>query len=67
MKSFLRYIGIIIQILGVMVLAFPFFCGFESNKSLITGLLMVIGGFIVHILVRKRIISKVHPLLILFL
>lgn len=54
MKFFLRYVGIIMQILGVGVLAFPFFCKFESNKSLITGLLIIISGFIVHILVRRR-------------
>ncbi len=54
MKKFLRYFGIIIQILGVAVLAIPFFSGLESNKSLIIGLLMVVLGFIIHILIRKQ-------------
>jgi hypothetical protein len=54
MKTFLRYLGIIIQMIGVAVLAIPFFCGFESNRSLITGVLLVVGGFIIYILIRKR-------------
>jgi len=56
MRNILRYLGIIVQILGVVVLAVPFFCHFESNKSLLVGLLMVVGGFILHIVVRKWII-----------
>jgi uncharacterized protein YjeT (DUF2065 family) len=56
MKTFLRYLGIIIQIIGVVILAIPFFGSFESNQSLITGLLLVVAGFIIHILIRKRTI-----------
>ena len=54
MRNILRYLGIIIQVIGVAVLAVPFFGGFESNKSLLAGLLMVVGGFILHIIIRKR-------------
>ena len=54
MRNVLRYLGIIVQIIGVVVLAIPFFGGFESNRSLLIGLLMVIGGFILHIIIRKR-------------
>ncbi|MDR3060652.1 MAG: hypothetical protein LBU57_00900 [Dysgonamonadaceae bacterium] len=53
MKYFLKYIGIAIQILGVAILAFPFFGGFESNESLTIGLFMILGGFVIHVLIRR--------------
>ena len=54
MKSFLKYIGVTMQILGVLVLAIPFFTRCGSNQILTVGCLTVIGGFIIHILICRK-------------
>lgn len=54
MKLFLKNLGIIIVLLGVSLLAIPFFMGILSNAWLIAGLSFVIGGFIQLIVSNKQ-------------
>lgn len=58
MNSFIRYIGVILVIIGVLVIAIPAFTGGNSNASLIVGLLLEIVGFVFHIVLNRVAMSK---------
>jgi len=53
MKRILKYLGIPIVLVGVVVLAVPFFMGIETNRSLVIGLSLIIGGFLYYIFSEK--------------
>ena len=53
MKELARYSGVIVMIIGVLVLAIPFFAGSTNNTTLLIGLLLVIEGFLGHIYVNS--------------
>jgi uncharacterized membrane protein HdeD (DUF308 family) len=54
MKTLLKSIGVILLLIGVAVLAVPFFNGTRTNMTLGLGLLLVILGFFAHIFLNKR-------------
>lgn len=58
MNSFVRYIGAILVIIGVLVIAIPGFMGTTTNLTLIIGLVLEIVGFALHIILSKRVMSK---------
>lgn len=53
MKEIAKYSGAIVMIIGVAVLAIPFFTNSISNNSLIIGLALVFQGFLGHIFVNN--------------
>jgi hypothetical protein len=55
MNTFLKYSGIFIQLIGVLFLAIPFFGKFQSNTTLLTGWVLVLLGFVLYIVINKRI------------
>jgi uncharacterized membrane protein HdeD (DUF308 family) len=55
MNELLKYLGVIILLIGVAVLAVPFLNGTQSNTLLLTGLGLIIAGFFAHIFINKRI------------
>lgn len=55
MNELLKYLGVIILLLGVGVLAFPFLSGEQSNTFLLVGLFLILGGFFAHIIINKKI------------
>ncbi len=55
MKSLLKYLGAIILLIGVLVIAIPYFIQSTSNMTLGIGLGLVIIGFIVHIFGNKKV------------
>ncbi len=57
MKFLLKNTGIILLIIGVILLAVPFFLHISTNKSLAAGLGLIICGFIAHIIINKKIRS----------
>lgn len=52
MSKFLRYLGIILVLLGVLVLALYYF-GMQSNIMLGTAGFLFIAGIIAHIVTNK--------------
>ena len=54
MNNFKQYIGALIQLIGVLVLAIPYFSGASSNVTLIIGTLLVVVGFLLHIFVGRK-------------
>lgn len=55
MNHFLKNAGIYILIIGVMFLIIPFFCHIQTNKSLLTGWLLITIGIISYIIINKNI------------
>jgi uncharacterized membrane-anchored protein YitT (DUF2179 family) len=55
MKSFLKTIGIVLLLVGVIILIIPFFLYIQTNNSLLTGWLLIVAGFITYIVTNKYI------------
>lgn len=55
MKELKKYLGVIVLLIGVVVLAVPAFQGALNNGILLVGLGIVILGYIGHIFINKRI------------
>lgn len=53
MKEIARYSGVLLMLIGVAVLAIPFFSGNTTNTNLIIGLVLVVEGFLGHIYVNN--------------
>lgn len=54
MRKFLTYLGAIVLLIGVLVLAVPAFIHTTSNVTLYIGIILVILGYILHIVLNKR-------------
>ena len=52
--SALKYLGIFILLIGVVVLIIPTLTGKPSNMYLLVGLLLIIGGLLGHIFFNKK-------------
>jgi len=55
MKTLLKYLGVIILLIGVGILAIPAFTDLRSNQVLLLGLGVVFLGFFAHIFLYKKI------------
>jgi len=53
--SALKYLGVLIILIGVAVLIVPTMIGNPSNTFLMVGLLLIIGGYFSHIVLNKKI------------
>lgn len=53
MKELAKYSGVIVMIIGVLVLAIPFFSGTTNNTNLLIGLVTIIEGFLGHLFVNN--------------
>jgi len=53
--SALKYLGILILLIGVAVLTVPVLQGVLDNTYLAVGLTLVIVGFLSHIVLNKKI------------
>jgi hypothetical protein len=52
--SALKYLGVLILLIGVAVLVVPTLIGIPSNTYLMAGLTIIIVGFLGHIILNKR-------------
>ncbi len=55
MKEFLKYLGSILILVGVALLAFYYFGKMPSNMILASAGIIMVIGFITHIVINKRI------------
>ena len=55
MNEILKYLGVFILLIGVVILAVPFLTGGMTNGILLTGLAAIIIGYLAHIVINKRI------------
>jgi hypothetical protein len=51
----LKYLGVLVLLIGVGVLTVPTIIGNSSNTLLSVGLLLIIFGYFGHILLNKKI------------
>ena len=54
MNEFLKYLGVIVLLIGVAILAVPALTGGMTNSILLTGLALSIVGYLGHIALHKR-------------
>lgn len=54
MNEFIKNLGVIILLIGVLILAIPTFTGGMSNTILLTGLGVILLGYIGHIVINKK-------------
>lgn len=51
----ITYLGVLVQLIGAILLIYLGFTGTsQSNTGLIVGLLLVVVGFLIHILLDKK-------------
>ncbi|MDR0758027.1 MAG: hypothetical protein LBF85_09300 [Tannerella sp.] len=52
--SALKYLGIVVLLVGVVILTVPTIVGAASNTFLLAGMATIIAGFFCHILLNKK-------------
>ena len=55
MNELLKNLGVIILLIGVAILAVPALTGGVSNTILAVGLVVIILGYISHIVINKKL------------
>ena len=55
MKSFLKNLGIWVLVIGDLFLIVPFFLKNTTNTTLTMGLTLVITGFVLYVILNKKI------------
>jgi len=53
MSNLIKYSGLLIILIGVVLLVFSFVKGVTGNTGLITSLLLVVTGFVVYLLTNR--------------
>lgn len=53
--SALKYLGVLLLLVGVAILAVPTYMGTLNNTILTVGIVVVVVGFIGHIILNKKI------------
>lgn len=54
MNELMKYLGAIILLIGVAVLAVPFLSGGMTNTLLLVGLFLILAGFFAHIFLNRK-------------
>jgi len=54
--SALKYLGVLILIIGVAVLTVPTIIDKPSNSYLLIGIFLIVGGYLGHIFLNKKIL-----------
>ncbi len=54
----MKYLGIIIVLLGALTLIVPALANFETNITLAIGMVLLVVGAIVHVLLYKKGMDK---------
>lgn len=54
MNNLFKYLGSILLLIGVLVIAIPHFLDATSNVTLGSGLALVIIGFLAHIILNRK-------------
>ncbi|MCC8133015.1 MAG: hypothetical protein LUG96_07065 [Tannerellaceae bacterium] len=54
MNEFVKYAGVLVLLIGVLILAVPALTGGMTNTLLLTGLGVILLGYIGHIVINKK-------------
>lgn len=55
MNELIKNLGVIVLLIGVAILAVPAMTGGMSNAILLTGLTVIILGYLGHIVINKKV------------
>ncbi len=55
MNEFIKNLGVIVLLIGVVILAVPALTGGMTNAILLTGLVVIVIGYLSHIIINKRV------------
>ncbi|MCC8154872.1 MAG: hypothetical protein LIP01_12135 [Tannerellaceae bacterium] len=55
MNGFVKYVGVLVLLIGVAILAIPALTGSITNTLLLVGLGMIIVGYVGHIFINKKV------------
>jgi uncharacterized membrane protein HdeD (DUF308 family) len=55
MNALLKYLGVFVLLIGVVILAVPTITHHLSNSTLLIGLVVIIIGYLGHIFLNKRV------------
>lgn len=53
MNPFVKNLGLVIQLSGVLILAIPYFLKKQTNTTLLLGLGFVVLGFLLYIIINR--------------
>ncbi len=55
MNELIKNLGVIVLLVGVVILAVPALTGGMTNAILLTGLVVIVIGYLSHIIINKRV------------
>ena len=55
MNELMKNLGGIVRLVGVVILAVPALTGGMTNAILLTGLVVIVIGYLSHIIINKRV------------
>ena len=58
MKDLMKYLGVLVQIIGILLLIIPYFNQATTNTTLIFGGGLIALGFILHIVLNRWLIKE---------
>ncbi len=57
MKEFLKYLGVVIEIIGALILIIPAFAKTSTNASMLTAGILLVVGLITQIVINKVVVK----------
>ena len=54
LKQYIEYSGLALVVIGASLLAVCYIAQRESNIELLTGLLLIVSGYVLHLWLQKR-------------
>ncbi|WP_204244968.1 hypothetical protein [Parabacteroides sp. An277] len=54
MSELMKNLGVIVLLIGVVILAVPAMTGGMTNAVLMTGLIVIVVGYLSHIFINKK-------------
>ncbi len=55
MSELVKNLGVIVLLIGVVILAVPALTGGMTNAILLSGLVVIVIGYLSHIVINKRV------------
>ncbi len=55
MNELIKNLGVIVLLVGVVILAVPALTGGMTNAILLTGLVVIVIGYLSHIIINKHV------------
>jgi len=57
MSTLIKYLGVVVLLIGVIILAVPAITGGTSNTILAVGIFVIIIGYLGHIFLNRKVVD----------